>query len=37
MDMTSDTFCPGCFTAKGRANPCPHCGYDVFGLVILCS
>ena len=21
-------LCPGCFAGKGRANPCPHCGYD---------
>ncbi|KAA6187931.1 DUF1566 domain-containing protein [Thiohalocapsa marina] len=21
-------LCPGCFTDKGSANPCPHCGYD---------
>ncbi|WP_295440591.1 protein kinase, partial [uncultured Thiodictyon sp.] len=22
------TRCPGCFAEKGRANPCPRCGYD---------
>lgn len=31
MDRTSDSLCPGCFAAKGPANPCPHCGYDVIG------
>ena len=24
----SASLCPGCFADKGRANPCPHCGYD---------
>ena len=28
MDQHTDTFCPGCFADRGRANPCPHCGYD---------
>jgi serine/threonine protein kinase len=28
MDQTCGALCPGCFTDKGRANPCPHCGYD---------
>ena len=28
MNPTADTLCPGCFADKGRANPCPHCGYD---------
>ena len=30
--MTATTpfaeLCPGCFTEKGNANPCPHCAYD---------
>ncbi len=28
MDQITDDLCPGCFTEKGRTNPCPHCGYD---------
>jgi serine/threonine protein kinase len=28
MDQTCGALCPGCFTDKGRANPCPHCSYD---------
>ncbi|MGB4336039.1 MAG: serine/threonine-protein kinase [Chromatiaceae bacterium] len=28
MDSPIDVLCPGCFADKGRANPCPHCGYD---------
>jgi len=24
----SSDLCPGCLAAKGRANPCPDCGYD---------
>jgi serine/threonine protein kinase len=28
MNPSTDTPCPGCFAAKGEANPCPHCGYD---------
>ena len=27
-DLDLNTLCPGCLAAKGRANPCPHCGYD---------
>ncbi|WPL17893.1 Serine/threonine-protein kinase StkP [Thiorhodovibrio winogradskyi] len=26
MDPT--TLCPGCFALIGKANPCPHCGFD---------
>ncbi len=28
MDHDTTTRCPGCFTQKGRSNPCPQCGYD---------
>ncbi len=27
-DFDLNALCPGCLAAKGRANPCPHCGYD---------
>jgi len=27
-ELDRNTLCPGCLAAKGRANPCPHCGYD---------
>jgi hypothetical protein len=25
--MAPARLCPGCFTDKGDAEPCPHCGY----------
>jgi hypothetical protein len=28
MDQITDNLCSGCFTGKGRTNPCPHCCYD---------
>jgi hypothetical protein len=26
-DMAPERLRPGCFTDKGDAGPCPHCGY----------
>ncbi|EIC23193.1 protein kinase domain-containing protein [Thiorhodovibrio frisius] len=28
MDTNPAALCPGCFQSKGRATPCPHCGFD---------